>query len=614
MATTSEGVGTPQEPIAEAVLVPEAGDPQARRPRRLGRYVLPVAVFAALAAFRAILLPFLLAIFLAYMLYPVVSRIERVSFRGRRAPRWLAVILIYLGLFLLGWNVVPRVTVRIVADLSVLGDALPRLFDHLRLRQEDLHARVAELLAVKSMPPSADNSIKRSLRDLQAGALVSRPVLDAPAEEEPVPVGPSSPSTDGTVAPVPAIAFSLFTLQLPAAAQPPRSEGHAAALPAGSGPDQPDRPPPPTPPASGELPPAAAPDPNAAPDELAALPPGAVLAAAPKEDVPEDAEEDPPLRFDNASRTRFYEELRRFINEQLEAEGLAGGVPTIARARVFALNEQHLGLPANDPQLVEFAGFVESQVAAAIRPEEYTDVARKAMQDGLTTARRWVTEQLQRSTALIPALIRGTFDFFLILMLTAFFLISFSRIRDHASQLVSPAHRADFREVLRRIDVRLSGAIRGQVIICSINGFQSYVGLYVIGLMAAPILIQYAAILGIFAGILSLIPIFGIILATIPMVLLALTQSIWAAVAVVVWMAFLNITEAYFLNPNILGRNAHMNPILVIFALLAGRHVGGLTGALLAVPIASVAMAMFGYWHDRIVRSYSAADVAAGES
>jgi predicted PurR-regulated permease PerM len=70
-------------------------------------------------------------------------------------------------------------------------------------------------------------------------------------------------------------------------------------------------------------------------------------------------------------------------------------------------------------------------------------------------------------------------------------------------------------------------------------------------------------------------------------------------------MAFLNITEAYFLNPHILGRNAHVNPILVIFALLAGRHVGGLVGALLAVPIASVAVALFGYIHDRITSSYT---------
>jgi hypothetical protein len=57
--------------------------------------VLWAALLLALVAFRRVLLPFAIAFVIAYLLEPLVTRLERLRIRGRALPRWLAVILLY---------------------------------------------------------------------------------------------------------------------------------------------------------------------------------------------------------------------------------------------------------------------------------------------------------------------------------------------------------------------------------------------------------------------------------------------------------------------------------------------------------------------------------------
>ena len=54
-----------------------------------------------------------------------------------------------------------------------------------------------------------------------------------------------------------------------------------------------------------------------------------------------------------------------------------------------------------------------------------------------------------------------------------------------------------------------------------------------------------------------------------------------------------------FLNPKIMGGAAKIHPVLVVFALIAGEHSYGLTGALFAVPMASIIQTIFVYFRRR---------------
>jgi putative heme transporter len=104
------------------------------------------------------------------------------------------------------------------------------------------------------------------------------------------------------------------------------------------------------------------------------------------------------------------------------------------------------------------------------------------------------------------------------------------------------------------------------------------------------------------ATVLSLIPIFGSILSTIPIVMAALVSGtegvdLTRAVFITGWIVGIHFIEANFLNPKIIGTAAKIHPVLVIFALIIGEHSYGLVGALLAVPAASMIQVLFLFFH-----------------
>jgi predicted PurR-regulated permease PerM len=105
--------------------------------------------------------------------------------------------------------------------------------------------------------------------------------------------------------------------------------------------------------------------------------------------------------------------------------------------------------------------------------------------------------------------------------------------------------------------------------------------------------LKYWPILAIVASVMSVIPIFGSILSSIPIVAIALTQSLGTALEVLAWIVGIHQIEANVLNPKIIGDQAHIHPVLVIFSLLVGEHFFGLPGALLAVPVLSIAQCFF---------------------
>jgi predicted PurR-regulated permease PerM len=201
---------------------------------------------------------------------------------------------------------------------------------------------------------------------------------------------------------------------------------------------------------------------------------------------------------------------------------------------------------------------------------------------------------LQAAQSLVGKLVRGVFDFVLTLVVSAYLLITTDRIFDFLRSLYAPGRRADFDDLVRRIDRGLSGVVRGQLIICCINGVLSGIGFYILDL-------KYWTFLTIVATVGSIIPIFGSILSTIPAVLVGLSQDFGTALLVLGWIVGIHQLEAHVLNPKIMGDAARVHPVLVVFALLAGEHSAGIVGALLAVPVLSITQTLFFYLRERFL-------------
>ncbi len=187
---------------------------------------------------------------------------------------------------------------------------------------------------------------------------------------------------------------------------------------------------------------------------------------------------------------------------------------------------------------------------------------------------------------IVSGISRVFFIFGITLMLGAYIMLTRERIVGFFASLWRPHQRDDFRRLLARIDRGLSGVVRGQLIICLVNGLLSAVGFAMVGL-------KYWPVLALVATVFSLIPIFGSIASSIPAVALGLTQSIGTAAFVLLWIVGVHQLEANILNPKIMGDAAKIHPVLVIFSLLVGEHFFGIMGALLAVPCMSIAQSLF---------------------
>ncbi len=194
--------------------------------------------------------------------------------------------------------------------------------------------------------------------------------------------------------------------------------------------------------------------------------------------------------------------------------------------------------------------------------------------------------------SVVTGVFAGVFTFFMMLFLAAFLSIDAVAIRRYVWTLVPPEWFEDVRGLVERIDRSLAGVVRGQVTICLVNGALTFAGLVLFG-------VKFAFLLATIATLFSLIPIFGTILSSVPIVAVGLSQSWRTGLAMLLWIIGIHALEAYVLNPKIMGSAARIHPIVVVVALVAGERSYGLIGALVAVPVAAVLVACFDFVRQR---------------
>ena len=236
-----------------------------------------------------------------------------------------------------------------------------------------------------------------------------------------------------------------------------------------------------------------------------------------------------------------------------------------------------------------------------VGPRSDADERRARLTEMLTQAARAGENEMRGIIAygqrFIGVVIKGFAWFILTFMVAAYLLIDVDRVMGFLRSLVPAQHRHTLDEILREIDRGLSGIIRGQLIICVVNALLTTVGLLLFR-------VKYAVLLGMLAGTFSFIPVFGSILSSVPIVAVALASgpsgfSLSTGLGMLGWIIGIHLLEANLLNPKIIGTAAKMHPVVVVFALMVGEESGGLIGALLAVPIASIVQAIFLYFRRR---------------
>jgi predicted PurR-regulated permease PerM len=197
-----------------------------------------------------------------------------------------------------------------------------------------------------------------------------------------------------------------------------------------------------------------------------------------------------------------------------------------------------------------------------------------------------LTEQGTRidewSAAVAIGLVTSLIDLVLVLVITFYLLLDIRRLRAVALRWLDPSHRGGARRVFSEI-ARVFGAyVRAQLLVAVSLGILVAIALIALG-------VPYALFLALFAALAELIPMVGPVAGAVPALLVAATLPlptvIWVGVAFVV----IQLIESNVLVPRLVGRAVGLHPVGSILALALGFELGGIIGALFAVPLAGLA-------------------------
>ena len=160
------------------------------------------------------------------------------------------------------------------------------------------------------------------------------------------------------------------------------------------------------------------------------------------------------------------------------------------------------------------------------------------------------------------------------------FLLLFYRdkFRDFISMLIPSEQEKVAQDIIDQASEVVPKYLKGLVIVCFILFGLNSLGFYLIG-------VKYALLFGLIAALFNLIPYLGTVLGYGVVLIIVLgTQGPTLAAAVLIQFFIVQFLENNILTPNIPGSYVEINPLVIIFSLIAASMIWGLPGMLIIIP------------------------------
>ncbi len=160
-------------------------------------------------------------------------------------------------------------------------------------------------------------------------------------------------------------------------------------------------------------------------------------------------------------------------------------------------------------------------------------------------------------------------------------------------------HDDTIRRLWREMDHSISGFLRGQTIVVVMLAAFYIVSLELIGL-------NYGALIGAAAGLLSFVPLVGAVSGFIVSGMVATVQfwpEWWMIGLTLGVFVFGQLVEGYVIAPKIVGEATGVHPVWLMFALFAFGYLFGFVGLLLAAPLAAIIAVLVRFARDKYLES-----------
>ena len=181
---------------------------------------------------------------------------------------------------------------------------------------------------------------------------------------------------------------------------------------------------------------------------------------------------------------------------------------------------------------------------------------------------------------------------FTLLVFTFYLMMERRNLKHHLRVAFGSDGEAKAEKFVDDIERELGRWIRGQLFNMTLVGILCYLGLRLLG-------VEFALPLAILAGLFEIIPNMGPIVSIVPAIILALATAPTVALGAAALYFAVQQLQAQIITPRVMQQAVGFNPLVTMLGLMGGFALGGLAGAILALPVILVAQVSVKTWYNR---------------
>jgi len=275
---------------------------------------------------------------------------------------------------------------------------------------------------------------------------------------------------------------------------------------------------------------------------------------------------------------------------------------------IFTLALMVIIVPIFYKQVVEFSGDVPGyldQIVTWLEPKIRELMALAGVETGTdlqVLAKEYASPAFNMANFMAGYFVKGLaaggqaaanmISILVIMPIVAYFMMKeWPNISAKVIDLLPRHQEKNIMEILKEIDKKLSGFIRGQLTVAFVLGVGYALALSLAGL-------KYGFLIGVLSGVLSIIPLVGSTVGLLLSVGVAWFQTggEFTYVAMIAGIFIIGqIIEGNIITPKLIGNSVGLHPLWIFFALMAGGALFGIVGMFLAVPVAAVVSVLIAF-------------------
>jgi predicted PurR-regulated permease PerM len=253
---------------------------------------------------------------------------------------------------------------------------------------------------------------------------------------------------------------------------------------------------------------------------------------------------------------------------------VAGVMTLMGRLLWPALNEQWKQFMEHLPRLIDNVKGWFGDLQLLLRQWGGAPVSAPKPDDLQSVAGALLANTVRLTAGTVGAVV----ELLAVLVIAAYLVIDAREIGRTLLAMLPPRARPVAALLAPSVLNRVGGYVRGQLVSSLFVGMLIAI---VLGLLG----VRYSLLIGAMAAVFNIVPFVGATVAAVLAVLSALNESITLAAVTLAVMVGAQTVEGKLLAPHFVGRATGLHALAVLVALLAGAHIAGLIGALVAVPL-----------------------------